>query len=362
MNYPILFTKTAIGTVTLNNRVALAPMTRTSATPEGLATEEMAKYYAKFASGGFGLIITEGAYPDETYSQGYLNQPGIANQAQVDAWRQVTDAVHQEGSHIIVQLMHAGALSQGNIHKNETVAPSAVQPKGEQLDIYGGSGPFPMPREITKDEIKELIHSFAESAKRAVAAGFDGVEIHGANGYILDQFLTDYTNQRTDEYGGSVENRVRLLVEVAKKVREVVGPHIVVGIRIAQSKVNDYDHKWHGGEWDAEVIFKSVAEAGLDYIHVTEYDITRPAFMDGGPTLAELAKKYSKLPVIANGNLEDPDKASALLQLGYADIISLGKGALANHDWPQRIAEGKDLDELYPGLLSPKANIKPSEL
>jgi 2,4-dienoyl-CoA reductase-like NADH-dependent reductase (Old Yellow Enzyme family) len=360
-NYKVL-TEVQIGNLTLKNRVALAPMTRTSATKEGLATDEMAKYFAKFARGGFGLVITDGTYSDETYSQGYFNQPGIANDSQVEAWRKVTDAVHREGGRIFVQLMHAGALSQGNVYKNETVAPSAVQPKGTQLDIYGGSGSFQMPREITKAEIQDLIHFFGQAAKRAVAAGFDGVEIHGANGYILDQFLTDYTNQRTDEYGGSVENRVRLLVEVAKVVRRQVGPDFVAGIRIAQSKVNDYHHKWAGQEEDAKVIFKSLADAGLDFIHVTEYDITKPAFGETGDTLAALAKKYGQKPIIANGNLEYPENAEKLLQNGEADLIALGKGALANPDWPERIAAGKKLIEFDPNILQPKANIKPQEL
>ena len=323
----LLFKTVTLGKTTLDNRVGVAPMTRTSATPEGLATDEMVSYYTSFARGGFGLIITEGIYPDDKYSQGYLNQPGIVYEEQVQAWNKVVDSVHQLGSKIFAQLMHAGALSQGNRFVKETIGPSAVQPKGEQMEFYGGKGPFPTPREATKEEIAEVINGFVNAAKHAKAAGFDGVEIHGANGYILDQFLTDYTNERKDEYGGSTENRVRLLVEVSKAVREAVGKDFTVGIRISQGKVNDNTHKWAGKEKDAETIFGQLGEAGLDFIHVTEYEAWQPAFPEGegiaaidsafedsGSSLAALAKKYGGVPVIANGHLEDPAKAREIIE------------------------------------------------
>ena len=362
-NYPTLFTPFRIGSVELKNRLGLAPMTRTSANPDGTATEEMLAYYRKFARGGFGLIITEGTYPDEAHSQGYIDQPGIANEEQVEAWKKVTDAVHQEGAKIFTQLMHAGALSQGNRFRDFKIGPSSVQPKGEQMGFYGGSGKFPVPLEMTSEGIAEVKEGFVQAAKNAVAAGFDGIEIHGANGYILDQFLTDYTNQRTDEYGGSVETRVRLSAEVVKAVRQAVTDAVPVGIRISQGKVNDYTHKWAGGEKDAEVIFSALAAAGADFIHVTEYDALKPAFGDTGLTLAALAKKYSNLPVVVNGNLNTPDRAEMMLADGGADIITIGKGALANQDWPKKVAAGEELNEFKPeSFLAPNAKVKPHEL
>ncbi|WP_268584687.1 NADH:flavin oxidoreductase [Priestia endophytica] len=372
----ILFNKVKLGNMHLNNRVGLAPMTRTSATSEGSATDQMVSYYSKFASGGFGLIITEGTYPDKKYSQGYLNQPGIVDDDQVQAWKKVTDAVHKEGGKIIVQLMHGGALSQGNRFTKETLAPSVVQPKGEQMKFYGGEGTFSVPKEATKEDITEVIQGFVEASKRAKTAGFDGIEIHGANGYILDQFLTDYTNQRTDEYGGSTENRVRLLVEVSKAVREAVGQDYTIGIRISQGKVNDFYHKWADKEKDAEIIFGQLGKAGLDYIHVTEYEAWQPAFSEGegtkatdsafgegGPTFAALAKKYGKLPVIANGNLHEPEKAKQIIEDGDADMVTIGRGALANGDWVNKVKEGKSLEEFVPEkVLSPNAKIKDFEV
>ena len=361
----LLFSQTQLGSLSLKNRIAVAPMTRISATDDGRATEDMVQYYARFARGGFGLIITEGTYPDLTYSQGYLHQPGIANEEQAASWRPVVDAVHALGAKMVMQLMHAGALSQGNHWKEEAVGPSAVQPKGEQMGFYRGEGPYRMPREISTDEIAQMIKDFAAAALRAKNAGFDGVEIHGANGYILDQFLTDYTNQRTDRYGGSTENRVRLLVEVVQAVRASVGSGYAVGIRISQGKVNDYAHKWANGQADAKIIFEQLAAAGVDYIHTTEYDAHAPAFSESnsdGDTLAGYAKRFGKLPVIANGNLGNPEAANAMLIESKADIIALGKTALANRDWPQRAANQQALDEFDFALLQPLAHIKEAEL
>lgn len=370
-----LFETVQLNQITLVNRIGVAPMTRTSAHDNGVPTDQMISYYDKFARGGFGLIITEGLYPDNQYSQGYLNQPGIMNEEQGQAWKKVTDAVHQEGGKIIAQLMHAGALSQGNRFTKETLASSPVQPKGEQMSFYGGEGAFPIPKEATKEDIKQVIQGFVDAAKRAKNAGFDGVEIHGANGYILDQFITSYTNRRTDEYGGSVENRVRLSVEVSTAVREAVGPDYTVGIRISQGKVNDFYHKWENREKDAEVIFGQLGQAGLDYIHVTEYEAWQPAFPegkgteatdsafgDGGATLAALAKKYGQLPVMANGGLHDPEKAKEIVGKGEADIITLGRGALANHDWANKVKDNQPLKEFEPEkVLSPNAKIKDFE-
>jgi 2,4-dienoyl-CoA reductase-like NADH-dependent reductase (Old Yellow Enzyme family) len=357
----MLFSSTRLNKLNIKNRVALAPMTRTSASENGIANERMAQYYANFAHGGFGLIITEGTYPDEWFSQGYTNQPGIANQSHIDGWKPVIEAVHRKGSQIICQLMHAGALSQGNYHKNGSIAPSAVKPKGEQLGLYGGQGEYAVPKEMTKEDIQHVINHFTEAAVNARKAGFDGVEVHGANGYLLDQFLTEYTNQRTDEYGGSTENRVRIIVEVLQAIRQAVGNEFLVGVRISQGKVNDYEYKWSKGEADAAIIFPKIAEAKPVYIHVTEYDAMNPAFGEGA-TLAQLAKKHGKVPVIANGQLEYPDKAYDILKKGDADFISLGKGALANPDWVNRVKRGDSLKTFKGDVLQTDATIKDKEL
>jgi 2,4-dienoyl-CoA reductase-like NADH-dependent reductase (Old Yellow Enzyme family) len=351
-----------MGPTPLENRVALAPMTRISATEEGRATDRMISYYETFARGGFGLLITEGIYPDTSHSQGYLHQPGIATPEQARAWSGVVDAVHAAGSRIFAQLMHAGAQAQGNRFVDATVGPSAVAPKGEQLGIYRGEGPFPVPEEISPQQMREVREGFVAAALRARDAGFDGVEIHGANGYLLDQFLTDYLNRRTDEYGGSPENRVRFAAEICRAVREAVGPATAVGIRISQAKVSDHGHRWAGGAEEAEVIFSTLAATGIDFLHTTEYRAHAPAFGDDGPSLAALAKLHSGLPVIANGHLDDPETAVSVLADGAADVVALGKAALADRDWPQRVRSGLPLGELDGSLFAPVADVKDWEL
>lgn len=350
------------GHLKLKNRFAVAPMTRVSADEQGSATQTMARYYERFAKGGFGLIITEGNYTDRSSSQGYRFQPGLTDDEQTQAWRATTDAVHRHGSVMIAQLMHAGALSQANRFVSESVGPSAIRPKGEQMAFYYGAGSYRIPRAMSDKDIAEAIDGFAHAAQLAIGtAGFDGVEIHGANGYLLDQFLTDYSNQRTDQWGGEVGQRLRLTLEVIAAVKKVAG-QAPVGVRLSQGKVNDFQHKWAGGERDAEIIFAALADAGVDYIHVTEHEAWQPAFAQGQASLVELARRYAPdVTLIANGGLHDPQKAEQVLRDG-ADIIAVGKGALANPDLPELLRQDAALRDFDPAILGPIANIKDSEL
>ncbi|PFA62985.1 NADH:flavin oxidoreductase [Bacillus sp. AFS015802] len=363
MDYKHLFSKTEVKEHTFRNRYVVAPMTRISAEKDGRANETMKEYYERFAKGGFSAIISEGIYLDESYSQGYHDQPGLAKDEHVQAWKQVVDAVHNHDSIMIAQLMHAGGQSQGNSYTDETIAPSAIPPKGEQLGFYGGSGPFQTPKAMTEEDIEEVKGAFVQSAIRAKEAGFDGVEIHGANGYLLDQFLTDYLNHREDQYGGSKENRLRIVLEVIKGIRQAVGPDYMVGIRISQIKVSDPDHKWAEGEAEANYIFSQLGSSSLDYIHVTDQDATAPAFGENTKTLAQAAKDFGKLPVLANGQLGDPGKADALLEAHQADLVTLGTSALANPDLPNKVKKGKDLDAFnFEKILLPQAKVKDHEL
>lgn len=361
-NFDSLWSSVQIGSTELINRVALAPMTRVSATEDGHATDKMASYYEAYARGGFGLLITEGIYPDTSYSQGYLFQPGIATKEQAQSWSKVVDAVHSAGARIFAQLMHAGAQTQGNRFVETSIGPSAVSPKGEQLAFYRGEGPFPIPSEITTEQMAEVREGFVAAALHAKQAGFDGVEIHGANGYLLDQFLTDYFNKRTDEYGGSPANRVRFAAEICRAVREAVGPDMTVGIRISQAKVSDNEHRWSGGAEEAEEIFATLGATGIDFIHTTEYRAIAPAFGDEGFSLASLAKQHSGVTVIANGSLDDPATAASMLQDGDADVVALGKAALANRNWPHRVRNNLAFDELDGRLFAPVADVKDWEL
>ena len=345
------------------NRLAVAPMTRVTATAEGVPTAAMRDYYIRFARGGFGLVITEGLYTDKAYSQGYRNQPGIADDEQARAWAGITAEIHAGGALAFAQLMHAGALSQGNPFRSHTAGPSAVQPAGEQMGFYHGEGRYPTPVQMSEQDIAEAIDGFVQSALRAVRlGGFDGVEIHGANGYLLDQFLTAHTNLRDDAWGGDVQGRVRLLVEVLRAVKAALGAEVPVGIRISQGKVNDFKAKWPGGERDAAVIFGALAAAGADFIHVTEFEAWKPAFEGGSDTLIALARRHApNVTIIANGSLHSIERSAEALELG-ADIVTLGRGALANPDMPKLFEKGIAPREFDGAILGPIANIKNSEL
>lgn len=335
-----------LGSLTLRNRAVVAPMTRISAEPDGTLPQRVAEYYRIFAAGGFGAVITEGSYIDSTHSQTYFDQPGLARQDHVASWRAVTDAVHSEGAAAIAQLQHSGPQMQGNPHASTPKGPSAVAAKGEQLAMYRGRGPYPRPEALTLAEIAEIRRSFTDSALRARAAGFDGVEIHGANGYLLDAFHTDYLNTRQDQYGGSPKARVRLATEVARDIRAALGQDFIVGIRISQGKVSHPDHTWSGGVQEARTIFGALAESGLDHIHTTEYRASAPAFPDEDPRpLSELARAFAPgTTVIANGHIDTGEEAQGLLSSGRADLVSIGRAALSNRDWPLRVREGRALE------------------
>lgn len=358
IQHPAL-TAQMLGNLALPNRLAVAPMTRVSATPDGDATAEMADYYATFAGGGFGLIITEGTYTDTTHSQGYLNQPGLATDAHEQAWRPVVDAVHAHGVPIIAQLMHAGALSQGNSYGEHTIAPSAITPRGQKLEEYGGSGPWPTPAALPAGEIDSVIAGFVAAASRAREAGFDGVEVHAANGYLLDQFLTDYTNTRDDRYGGGIANRVRLTAEILHAIRAELGPDFLVGVRLSQTKVNDFTHRWAGGAAEAETIFTALAGTGVDYLHIASEgrNFIDTARLSDGRTITALARTVSGLPVLANGGMHDLQQAADVLDGGHADLLTVGRGALANPDLPKKVSAGADLAAFDHAMLSPMATI-----
>ncbi|MFF0866807.1 tRNA-dihydrouridine synthase [Nonomuraea sp. NPDC003560] len=349
-----------VGGLDLPNRFAVAPMTRVSAAPDGTPTREMAEYYERYAEGGFGLVITEGTYTDTANSQGYLNQPGIVSATHVSAWREITGKVRAAGSRIVLQLMHAGALSQGNPYRAGTVGPSAVRPRAEMLREYGGSGSWPTPREMTGADIEAAIGGFVASAVRAREAGFDGVELHGANGYLLDQFLTDYTNRRADSYGGPVANRIRLTAEVVAAIRAELGADFCLGVRLSQGKVNDFGHRWPGGAADARIIFAALAAAGATYLHIASEgrDWIETARLDGGVTITSLARQVSGLPVIANGGMHDLSQAAQVLSGGHADLLSIGRGALANPDLPRRVSRSLPLETYDRRILEPMATLR----
>lgn len=357
-----LFTPIRIGGLMLANRVVVAPMSRVSTRGDGVPTPQMGAYYAQFAEGGFGLIVTEGTYIDQAHSQAYVNQPALVTAEQLDAWHGVTQRVHAARGRIFLQLMHAGALVQGNQHRDVGIAPSSVLPRGRMMGRgYGGTGPFPRPRAMTGGDIVQVVEAFANTAVRARAAGFDGVEVHAANGYLLDQFITGYTNHRSDHYGGSVRNRIRLTVEVIRTIKQAAGSDLPVGVRLSQAKVNDPDHRW-AGLAEAEAILAHVGRTQPAYVHIASENLP---WREGtellpGVTVTGLARDVTETPVIANGQLDDPDTARHVVTEGHADLVALGRGALANPDWPLRVRAGRPARPYEPGLLLPEVTLENS--
>lgn len=328
------------GLLKFKNRAVVAPMTQLRATREGVPSIDMIHYYDAYAKGGFAAIVTEGVYPDDVASKAYEGQPGIVTRHQVEGWSRIVDAVKRSNTVIVCQLMHGGALSQV---MDQTLAPSAVKPLGTKLRGYGGEGAFPMPTCMTIDNIRQVVVSFALAARRARDAGFDGVEIHGANGYLIDQFLTDYTNLRTDGYGGSPETRVRIVQEIIEAIRAEVQGNFIVGLRLSEAKVNNLSYRWPGSAAHARHLLMAVKKAMPDYLHIASeggsWD-TMCVYPDGS-SLTSLAKQIVQVPVIANGGLHDLTLSRSVLDENHADLISIGKAALGDPSWPNKVQSGE---------------------
>ena len=341
----------------LKNRLVVAPLTRKSATPEGVPTQEMADYYNAFAKGGFGMIISEGTYTDDLFSQSDLRQPGITNEAKMLGWQNVAEKVHRYEAIFINQLMHAGALGQ---LREENIAPSAVQPVGERsTEVGGATGPYPLPRAMNNADFEAVKRGYLQAAMLSRQAGFDGIEIHAANGYLFDQFVTEHTNLRTDQYGGNVRNRLRFLMEVYQAVRDTLPADFIIGIRLSESKVNDLKYRWPGGSQTATEVFSLLSEIKPDYFHIASEGGSwkRESLYADGLSSTGIAKKLTQVPIIANGGLHDIELAESLIASDQADLISIGRAAIANPDWANRILNGQDTIPFFKELIKPSLTL-----
>jgi N-ethylmaleimide reductase len=333
-----LLTPVRLGPYQLPNRMVMAPMTRLRAVG-AVPTPLMTEYYAQRASAG--LIVTECTMVTPM-SHGYMNCPGIYAPEQIAGWRSVTDAVHRKGGRIFLQLWHCGRISHPSLlDGKDPVAPSAIAGVGD-LHTPLGKLPLPVPRALETDEIPGIVADFGKGAENAMAAGFDGVELHGAFGYLIDQFLQDVSNQRTDRYGGSVENRARFALEVVQAVVDVWGGDRV-GIKLSPS------NSFYGmGEADPRPTFGYLADAlnrfGLAYVHAMDpLAGDEAATRRINPVVAWIRPIY-KGTLIANAEL-DAQKGNAVLADGLSDLVSFGKLFLANPDLPRRFAEGAELNK-----------------
>jgi N-ethylmaleimide reductase len=333
-----LFDPVQLGPYTLANRIVMAPLTRSRADDAGVPGEIQATYYSQRASAG--LIVTE-ATNISAQGKGYILTPGIWSPEQVAGWKLTTKAVHDKGGRIFLQLWHVGRVSHPDIQIGGAlpVAPSAVRAENQQAYTYEGFKPLVTPRALETSEIPGIVADYAHAAQCAKDAGFDGVEIHSANGYLLQQFLSDKTNKRTDRYGGSVENRTRIVVEIAEAVVKVWGGDRV-GIRLSPlTKFADI------GDSNPEPVYLSLIDQlnplGLAYIHVIEGDTGGDRHPPGSFDLQKLRRTFRGLYIANNGyTLELALEARAK---NLADLVCFGKPFISNPDLVERLKDGATL-------------------
>jgi N-ethylmaleimide reductase len=322
----ILYSQTTLGPLTLQNHLVMAPMTRNRAT-DNIPNALMVEYYAQ--RGTAGLIITEGTSPSPN-GLGYPRIPGIFSLPQVDGWKRITDAVHANGAKMFLQIMHCGRIAHAlNLPAGARIlAPSAVAAAGEMYTDAEGMQPHPVPQAMTEEDIQTAIAEFVQAAKNAVSAGFDGIELHSANGYLLEQFIRPNTNQRHDAYGGPIENRARFVLEVADAVIGAIGKDMV-GIRLSPFGVFNDMPLYDAMEADYTYLAQQLDFRGLVYIHLVDHSpMGAPPVPD---TMKATFRKLFKRALILSGGY-DAERAESDLAAGKCDLIAVGRPFLANPD------------------------------
>lgn len=336
---PDLFDPVALGAISAPNRILMAPLTRGRATHEAVPTPVMAEYYAQRA--GAGLIISE-ATGISRQGLGWPFAPGLWKEAQVEGWKPVTDAVHAAGGRIVAQLWHMGRQVHSSVTGGQPVSSSATISPGK-VHTYEGRQPFEQARPLALEEIPGIIDSYARAAENALRAGFDGVQIHGANGYLIDQFLRDNANFRTDGYGGSVENRIRLLSEVAERVSAAVGADRTAVRLSPNGATQGVDDS------DPQAVFvpaaKRLAEIGIAFLELREPGPEGTFGRSDVPKLSPAIRKAFTGPLVVNSDYFTREEAQAVLDSGVADAVSFGRAYLANPDLTERLRRGASLNE-----------------
>ncbi len=335
-----LFSTFKLGDITLQNRIVMAPMTRSRAinnTPNDL----IAEFYSQRANAG--LIITEGTSPSPN-GLGYARIPGIYNQEQIEGWKKVTTAVHKKNGKIFVQLMHTGRVTHpGNLPKGgEVLAPSAVKLVNTLMWVDGeGQQEMPIAKAMTAEDIETVIAEHVQAAKNAIEAGFDGVEVHGANGYLLEQFTNPHANVRTDEYGGDIENRSRLLLDVVKGIADAIGNNLV-GVRLSPYGVNNETHHYPEIESTYDYISTKLSELNILYIHLVDHSsMGAPAVSE---SVVDTIRNNFTNDLILSGNY-NAERAEAVLENGKANLVAFGRPFIANPDFVERIKNNLPLNQ-----------------
>lgn len=328
-----------IGRMQLPHRLAMAPMTRSRANPDGAPGPLAAEYYAQRA--GFGLLISEGTQPSDD-GQGYMSTPGMYTDEQVAVWRRVASAVHAKGGHLFIQLMHVGRMSHpdNTPHHRQPVAPSAIAP-GVEMFTANGLKDIPIPRALSINEVRAVVQDFADAAERAIEAGADGVEIHGANGYLIQQFLAANANRRDDAYGGGIDKRVRFALEVAANVAKRIGPERT-GIRLSPgSQLGGIDEGADMSDLYRRLV-AGLAEFDLAYLHLSHA---------GDDDLLRDIRRWWPNALLVNRGNRPLEALGADIEAGLADMAPVARWALANPDFVERIRRDAPLNELDPTTL-----------
>jgi N-ethylmaleimide reductase len=334
-----LFSKTRLGRIELKNHIVMAPMTRSRAI-NNIPNEIMAEYYGQRA--GAGLIITEGTSPSPN-GLGYVRIPGIFSKDQVNGWEKITAAVHSKAGKIFVQLMHTGRVShQANMPAgSEIIAPSPIAPKGQMWTDKGGMQDYPLPMEMTIEDIKNTKNEYVQAALNAIEAGFDGVELHAANGYLLDQFLNPGSNQRKDEYGGSIENRSKFVIEVAEAVVKAIGKE-KTGIRLSPYGIANDLFPFEGIEEEYTYLAEKLNDMGLIYIHLVDHSSMGAPKVE--PSTVKKIRDNFKNTLILSGGY-NREKAENDLESKKGDLIAFGKPFISNPDLVAKLEKGAGLTQ-----------------
>jgi len=343
-----LFTPFSFKGLTLPNRIVMAPMTR-SFSPGGIPGEDVAAYYRRRAEGGVGLIITEGTYPPHPAAGFDPKVPHLHGDAALNGWRRVVDQVHAAGGRIFSQIWHVGLQVSGGSQPLEGQHP--VGPSGEYA--------------MTQGDIDAAVHAYGQAARSAQEVGFDGVELHGAHGYLIDQFFWEKTNQRTDGYGGDLVARTRFAADTIREVRQRVGPEFPVALRISQWKIGDYEAKLAKTPAELEQFLRPLVEAGVDLFHCSQRRLGDPEFEGSDLNLAGWTKKLTGRPTITVGSVTlgadftksfgSPESSPVTgidelldrLERGEFDLIAVGRALIANPDWSSKVKAGA-LSDLHP--------------
>ena len=348
MSSDTLFSPFQLKNFTLKNRIGVAPMTRMSSVKDSVPRQDVLDFLVRRAENNSAIVYTEAIVTDYESAQGYPGQARMTTQRQIETWKPVVQAIQQHGSIAIMQMFHCGRMAWPEVNPaNRIIAPSPLTPK--QDNPLTGE-PYPVPDEMSRFDIEHVLNGFVETARGAVAAGFDGIEIHGAHGYLINQFLSSYCNQRTDSYGGTVENRYRFAHEIIQAVRPVVPEDRLLTFRISNWSKTDMEVSLYSSKEEYQQVVKLLSREPLDVISVSTYDFTQKSF-GTDQNMAQITREVTDLPIMICGRIYDRTSADKALE--DADIILSAKSILLNPNWVADLQAEKPME----AYASDEANI-----